>query len=64
MEAAYAALAIEHHSVPPTANHTRLDPELAIDVVSGAPRPAPIDVAVSTSLGFGGHNAALVLTAS
>ncbi len=63
IEAAYTALAIEHDLVPPTANLTNLDPELDIDVVSGEPRRAPIEVAVSTSLGFGGHNAALVLTA-
>ncbi|HEX8080540.1 MAG TPA: beta-ketoacyl-[acyl-carrier-protein] synthase family protein [Jatrophihabitans sp.] len=64
IEAAYTALAIEHRSVPPTANLARLDPELDIDVVHGTPRPAPIEVAVSTSMGFGGHNAALVLTAA
>ncbi|MFF6807460.1 beta-ketoacyl-ACP synthase II [Streptomyces sp. NPDC012616] len=64
IEAAYTALAIEHRSVPPTANLTRLDPEVEIDVVSGVARDAVIDVAVSTSLGFGGHNAALVLAAS
>ncbi|MEW1866408.1 beta-ketoacyl-[acyl-carrier-protein] synthase family protein [Streptomyces sp. NPDC088194] len=64
IEAAYTALAVAHHCVPPTANLTRLDPEVEIDVVGGAPRSAPIDVAVSTSMGFGGHNAALVLTAS
>ncbi|MBV9823903.1 MAG: beta-ketoacyl-[acyl-carrier-protein] synthase family protein [Actinobacteria bacterium] len=62
IEAAYTALAIERRSVPPTANLTRLDPELDLDVVHGAPRPAPVEVAVSTSMGFGGHNAALVLT--
>ncbi|MGM1061290.1 beta-ketoacyl-[acyl-carrier-protein] synthase family protein [Saccharothrix sp. Mg75] len=62
IEAAYTALAVEHDRVPPTANLTRLDPELDIDVVSGAPRAVPVDVAVSTSFGFGGHNAALVLT--
>ncbi|MEO6504338.1 MAG: beta-ketoacyl-[acyl-carrier-protein] synthase family protein [Jatrophihabitantaceae bacterium] len=64
IEAAYTTLAIEHRSVPPTANLERLDPELDIDVVHGAPRSAPIEVAVSTSMGFGGHNAALVLTAA
>ena len=64
IEAAYTALAVEHRSVPPTANLTRLEPELDIDVVHGAPRAASIDVAVSTSMGFGGHNAALVLTAA
>ncbi|MFH8796985.1 beta-ketoacyl-[acyl-carrier-protein] synthase family protein [Streptomyces sp. NPDC017941] len=64
LEAAFTALAIEHGSVPPTANLHRLDPALDIDVVSGAPRDMPVEVAVSTSLGFGGHNAALVLTAA
>lgn len=64
IEAAYTALALQHRRVPPTANLTRLEPELDIDVVHGEPRAAPIDVAVSTSMGFGGHNAALVLTAS
>ncbi|MBV2156640.1 beta-ketoacyl synthase [Kitasatospora sp. SUK 42] len=63
IEAGFTALAIQHRSVPPTANLARLDPELEIDVVYGAPRSAVIEVAVSTSLGFGGHNAALVLTA-
>lgn len=64
VEAAFTALAIEHGSVPPTANLHRLDPALDIDVVGGAPRDMPVEVAVSTSLGFGGHNAALVLTAT
>ncbi|MEV0569085.1 beta-ketoacyl-[acyl-carrier-protein] synthase family protein [Dactylosporangium sp. NPDC049742] len=62
IEAAYTALALADRSVPPTANLTRLAPELDLDVVHGAPRAAALDVAVSTSMGFGGHNAALVLT--
>lgn len=64
MEAAYTALALHRQCVPPTANLEQLDKELTIDVVHGAARPAHLEVAVSTSLGFGGHNAALVLTAS
>jgi 3-oxoacyl-[acyl-carrier-protein] synthase II len=64
IEAGYTALALQHSTVPPTANLDRLDPALDIDVVAGRPRSMPIDVAVSTSLGFGGHNAALVLTAA
>lgn len=64
IEAAYTALAVARGSVPPTANLTRLDPELDLDVVHGQPRAASLDVAVSTSMGFGGHNAALVLTAA
>ncbi|MFT2018642.1 beta-ketoacyl-[acyl-carrier-protein] synthase family protein [Streptomyces sp. 796.1] len=64
IEAAYTALALCHGAVPPTANVREVDPEVAVDVVTGGPRTAPLDVAVSTSLGFGGHNAALVLTAA
>ncbi|MER5256130.1 beta-ketoacyl-[acyl-carrier-protein] synthase family protein [Streptomyces sp. NPDC002855] len=62
VETAYTALALRHGVVPPTANVTELDPEIDIDVVTGTARHAPLEVAVSTSLGFGGHNAALVLT--
>jgi 3-oxoacyl-[acyl-carrier-protein] synthase II len=63
VEAAYTTLALENQCVPPTANLSRLDPRIDVEVVSGAPRSTPMEVAVSTSLGFGGHNAALVLTA-
>lgn len=62
IEAAYTTLAIERGSVPPTANLTSLDPRIDLDVVHGRPRAVPVGVAVSTSMGFGGHNAALVLT--
>ncbi|MEU6084035.1 beta-ketoacyl-[acyl-carrier-protein] synthase family protein [Streptomyces sp. NPDC047108] len=62
LEAAYTVLAVQHGTVPPTANLKNQDPEIELDVVSGEPRRTRIDAAVSTSLGFGGHNAALVLT--
>jgi 3-oxoacyl-[acyl-carrier-protein] synthase II len=61
VETVASFLAIRDGVVPPTANHERTDPEMAIDVVAGAPRqmkPAPV---VSNSFGFGGHNASLVL---
>lgn len=64
IEAAYTALALEHRTVPPTANLANPDPGVELNLVSGAPARAPIEVAVSTSMGFGGHNAALVLTAA
>ncbi|MFD9819581.1 beta-ketoacyl-[acyl-carrier-protein] synthase family protein [Streptomyces violascens] len=64
VEAAYTALALRHGVVPPTANVRTLDPGIAVDVVTGEARTKPLRVAVSTSLGFGGHNAALVLTAA
>jgi 3-oxoacyl-[acyl-carrier-protein] synthase II len=64
IEAAYTALAVRHDTVPPTANLSTVDPEVELDVVHGAKRARRVDVAVSTSMGFGGHNAALVLTAA
>ncbi|MEN8655775.1 beta-ketoacyl-[acyl-carrier-protein] synthase family protein [Streptomyces sp. 21So2-11] len=62
IETALTVLALEHQLVPPTVNLDTPDPQIPIEVVSGAARPAAFDCAVKTSLGFGGHNAALVLT--
>jgi 3-oxoacyl-[acyl-carrier-protein] synthase II len=61
VEAVVAALTTAHGSVPPVAGLRRVDPEVALDVVTASPRevgPAPV---LSTSFGFGGANAALVL---
>ncbi|MFD7735706.1 beta-ketoacyl-[acyl-carrier-protein] synthase family protein [Kitasatospora phosalacinea] len=61
IEAAYAALAVHHGVVPPTANLTALDPRVDVDVVHGEARPGRVDVALSNSFGFGGQNAALLI---
>ncbi|MFE2537347.1 beta-ketoacyl-[acyl-carrier-protein] synthase family protein [Streptomyces sp. NPDC059371] len=61
IEAAITALTLEHRLVPPTANLQSLDPEIDIDVVAKAPRDLTGELAVSTSFGFGGQNAVLVL---
>ncbi|MFJ1712416.1 beta-ketoacyl-[acyl-carrier-protein] synthase family protein [Streptomyces sp. NPDC088260] len=62
IETALTVLALQHRLVPPTVNLDAPDPEIPIDVVSKQARPGTFDAAVKTSLGFGGHNAALVLT--
>jgi beta-ketoacyl-acyl-carrier-protein synthase II len=62
IEAAFAVLAMRDGLVPPTANLVNQDPEIVLDVVSGAPREVALDAVLSTSMGFGGQNAALVLT--
>ncbi|MCL6298958.1 beta-ketoacyl-[acyl-carrier-protein] synthase family protein [Streptomyces kronopolitis] len=62
IEAALTVLALEQQLVPPTANLEVPDPRIPIDIVRKEARPASFDCAVKTSLGFGGHNAALVLT--
>jgi 3-oxoacyl-[acyl-carrier-protein] synthase II len=61
-EAVFTVLALEHGLVPPTANLTRLDSRIGVDVASTLSHTRP-QAAISTSLGFGGHNAALVVTA-
>jgi len=60
-EAVASVLALHHGEVPPTANHEKTDPAIAVDVVAGSPRPFTGGPALSNSFGFGGHNAALVL---
>jgi len=62
LEAAITALAILDGRVPPTINLDDLDPECqGVDHVREA-RPAPLRAALTNSFGFGGHNAALVVT--
>ncbi len=59
VEAIFTALAIKNEIVPPTANYRYPDPECDLDYVPNEPRKAKIKVAISDSLGFGGHNAAI-----
>ena len=61
LEAAVCIMAIEHGLVPPTINLDHQDPECDLDFVPWTARPARVDVAISNSFGFGGHNATLVL---
>jgi len=55
------AKAIETGLIPPTINHTTPDPEIALDVTPNTPRERVVNVALSNSSGFGGHNATLAL---
>ncbi|MBB4895060.1 3-oxoacyl-[acyl-carrier-protein] synthase II [Streptomyces olivoverticillatus] len=57
-----ALLAVRDGVVPATANLDRLDPEVPLDVVAGAPRRGAVTAALTNSFGFGGHNASLVFT--
>jgi 3-oxoacyl-[acyl-carrier-protein] synthase II len=62
VEAAFAIQALREGLVPPTANLATQDPDIALDVVSGAPRSVELEAVLSTSMGFGGQNAAVVFT--
>ncbi|HEY8417884.1 MAG TPA: beta-ACP synthase, partial [Limnochordales bacterium] len=61
VEAIVCLLAMERGLIPPTINYEVPDPDCDLDYVPNAARPARVDVAVSNSFGFGGHNAVLVL---
>ena len=54
-------LALQEDLVPPTSHLTSPDPELDLNYTPNTALHTPIDTAVSTSLGFGGHNTCLVL---
>lgn len=62
-EAAFSVLTIENQLVPPTANLSTVDPRIAVPIAD-RPVSGRIEVTVSNSLGFGGQNAVLVMTAS
>ncbi|WP_279571436.1 beta-ketoacyl-[acyl-carrier-protein] synthase family protein [Streptomyces sp. 8K308] len=62
IEAALAVLTLEHQRVPPTANLGRQEPGAELDIVTDRPRPAELNVAMTNSFGFGGHNSVLVLS--
>ncbi|WP_414941234.1 beta-ketoacyl-[acyl-carrier-protein] synthase family protein [Amycolatopsis sp. cmx-11-51] len=62
IETALTVLALERQLVPPTANFQTRDIRIPIDVVTKEARAAEFECAVKISMGFGGHNAALVLT--
>lgn len=61
-EVAVAALAVQRRIVPPTINLRDSDPLCDLDYVPEGARELPnLDVAVSSSIGLGGHNAAVVV---
>ena len=59
VEAVFSILAIRDNFVPPTINLDEPDPECDLDYVPNVGRSARVDLAISTSFGFGGHNACL-----
>jgi 3-oxoacyl-[acyl-carrier-protein] synthase II len=54
-------LAIRDGVVPPTINYEYPDPECDLDYVPNAARKTEVNVCMSNSLGFGGHNATLIV---
>jgi len=58
-EAIVCLLALQNGIVPPTIGYKEPDPECDLDYVPNVARKAKLDFALSTNLGFGGHNACL-----
>ena len=61
VEAIFTALALRDQYLPATIGYVEADPDCDLDYVPGEGRAADIAYALSNSLGFGGHNACLLL---
>ncbi len=61
VEAVIIAMAISRNLIPPTINLDNPDPECDLDYVPHKARDRKIDIAMSNSFGFGGHNACIVM---
>ena len=61
IEAAVLAMSIARDVVPPTIGFREPDPDCDVDLVANDARQVRLTCAVSTSLAFGGNNAALVM---
>jgi beta-ketoacyl-acyl-carrier-protein synthase II len=61
VEAIVCVKAIEDGIIPPTINYEYPDPECDLNYVPNSARRQPVEVALTNSLGFGGHNTTLIL---
>ena len=61
-EAIAAVLALRDGVAPPTIGYKEPDPDCDLDYVPNQAREAALDMALSVSLGFGGHNACVAFT--
>ncbi len=61
VEAVICGLSLKYQTIAPTINLEDQDPECDLDYVPNHPRKADLDVVMSNSFGFGGHNATIIL---
>jgi 3-oxoacyl-[acyl-carrier-protein] synthase II len=61
LETILTTLAMRDRFLPPTINQTDPDPGCDLDYIPNVGREADVEIALTNSFGFGGHNAALVL---
>jgi 3-oxoacyl-[acyl-carrier-protein] synthase II len=62
VEAIFTALSLRDGVIPATRNLDAQAPDIQVNVVTGAPKQAGFDAALSNSFGFGGHNVTLAIT--
>jgi len=62
VESIFSILAIRDNFIPPTINLHNPDPDCDLDYVPNEGRNTKVDVAITTSFGFGGHNACLAFS--
>ena len=60
LEGVASVLTLLNQVIPPTAGTTEVDPAIGLDVVLGSPRKADVEVVLSNSFGFGGHNGSVI----
>ena len=60
VEAIACVMAIQNGIIPPTIGYKEPDPDCDLDITPNHAVEAPVNIALSNSLGFGGHNAALL----
>jgi len=60
VEALACVMAIRDQKVAPTINYTTPDPECDLDYVPNVARSMPLNISMSTSVGLGGHNSAII----
>ena len=60
VESIFSVMALKENFIPPTINYKNFDPECDLDYTVNEGKERPVYVAISNSLGFGGHNATLV----
>jgi 3-oxoacyl-[acyl-carrier-protein] synthase II len=61
IEAMFTVLAVDRGMLPPTINYEERDPACDLDYIPNDAREADLEIAVSNSFGFGGHNACIVV---
>lgn len=60
LEAVFTMQALQNGILPPTINQTEPDPDCDLDYIPNDARSAEVEIAMSNSMGFGGHNVSLI----